>query len=127
MDSDPPPFAGAPTRILLVDDDDAVRSTLRKVLERAGYEVEEAATGTEAVAAFDAQCPDVLLSDLVLPAPNGQQLASLCRDSCPDTVLIFMSGYSEEELHRLRIKQVVFMPKPIEAGPLLRTLERLLR
>jgi CheY-like chemotaxis protein len=125
--SSPGPQAGHPSRhVLLVDDDDAVRDVLRKVLLAAGYRVTEAATGTEAVAAFEQQCPDILLTDLVLPPPNGQELASLCRSHCPGTILVFMSGYSEEELHDLDIRQVVFLPKPIEADKLVQSLEQLL-
>jgi CheY-like chemotaxis protein len=85
-------------RILLVEDDDALRGLFASVLRSRAYIVEEASTGDEAVAAFDRQCPDLLLSDLVLPGPNGQELASLCRARCPDTILVFMSGYTAEEL-----------------------------
>lgn len=113
-------------KILLVEDDSPVRVTLRKVLVQAGYEVEEAATGEEAVEAFERDCPDLLLSDLVLPPPNGQELANLCRARCPDTIIVFISGYSEDELHDLDIKQVVFLPKPLEAEKLLKTIGRLL-
>lgn len=113
-------------RILLVDDDPAVRDTLGKVLRKAGYHVDEAASGEVALEAVDRQCPDILLSDLVIPPPNGEQLAALSRQHCPDTILIFMSGYSEDELHELDIKQVVFLPKPLEADALLETVERLL-
>lgn len=111
--------------ILLVEDEVAVRDLLARVLRSKGYVVEEAATGTEAVQAFTRSCPDLLLSDLVLPGPNGQQLASLCRASCPDTMLAFMSGYSAEELHELDIRQVVFIQKPIQPADLLTLVEGL--
>lgn len=113
-------------RILLVDDDPAVRDTLGKVLRRAGYDVEDAGSGEAALEAIGRQCPEVLLSDLVIPPPNGEQLAALSREHCPDTILIFMSGYSEDELHDLDIKQVVFLPKPIEPPDLVDTVQRLL-
>ncbi|NIP82035.1 MAG: response regulator, partial [Gemmatimonadetes bacterium] len=96
---DSSPADEAARRILLVDDDDGLRGMLHAALTRAGYDVDEASTGDEAIAAFEERCPDVLLSDLVLPGPNGQELASRCRRVCPETLLIFMSGYSEEELH----------------------------
>jgi CheY-like chemotaxis protein len=112
-------------RILLVEDDNALRRLFAEVLRSRGYAVEQASTGDEALAALDRQCPDLLLSDLVLPGPNGQELASLCRARCPDTILVFMSGYTAEELHDLAITQVVFIPKPISPGDLLSTLERL--
>jgi two-component system, cell cycle sensor histidine kinase and response regulator CckA len=114
-----------PRRILLVEDDDALRRLFAGVLRSRGYVVEEASTGDEAVAAFDRQCPDLLLSDLVLPGPNGQELASLCRARCPEAILVFMSGYTAEELHELAITQVVFIPKPITPLDLVATLERL--
>ena len=62
----------------------------------------------------------------MIPPPNGQQLAALCREHCPDMLLVFISGYSEEELHDLEIKQVVFLPKPIEVDELRETIARLL-
>jgi CheY-like chemotaxis protein len=108
-----------------VEDDDALRRLFAGVLRSNGYVVEEASTGDEAVAAFDRQCPDLLLSDLVLPGPNGQELASLCRARCPEAILVFMSGYTAEELHDLAITQVVFIPKPISPVELVATLERL--
>lgn len=116
---------GRARRILIVDDDKPIRAMLMKALAAHGYVVEQAATGGEAVEAFGRSCPDILLSDLVLPGPNGQELANLCRARCPDTILVFMSGYSEEELQRLEITQVVFLPKPIAPNALVRTLDRL--
>jgi CheY-like chemotaxis protein len=112
-------------RILLVEDDHALRRLFATALRSSGYVVEEASTGDEAVTAFDRECPDLLLSDLVLPGPNGQELASLCRSRCPDTILVFMSGYTAQELHDLAITQVVFIPKPISPNDLIPTLERL--
>ena len=117
---------GEARRILLVDDDPAVRLTLGKALRRGGYDVDEAADGEEALASVERACPDLLVSDLVIPPPNGQQLAALCREQCPEIPLIFISGYSEDELHDLDIKQVVFLPKPIEPAELLKAVERLL-
>ena len=99
---------------------------LRKGLEAAGYQVAEAATGEEAREEYTRHCPHVLLADLVLPGLNGQELATACRRHCPGTILIFMSGYSEEELQRLEIRQVVFLPKPVLPRELTSTLDRLL-
>ena len=113
-------------RILIAEDDEPLRRMLRKALTAAGYDVDDVATGDAARDSYTRRCPDVLLADLVLPGLNGQELASGCRDHCPDTILIFMSGYSEDELHRLDIKQVVFLPKPISPSDLVRTLDRLL-
>jgi DNA-binding response OmpR family regulator len=113
-------------RILIAEDDESLRAMLRKALVSAGFQVEDVASGDEAREAYMRGCPHVFLADLVLPGLNGQQLATECRMHCPNTILIFMSGYSEDELHRLDIKQVVFMPKPIAPWDLVRTLDRLL-
>jgi DNA-binding response OmpR family regulator len=126
--NEPAPEAaeGGKRRVLLVDDDEGLRGMLYTALGKAGFEVEQASTGDEAIAAFGRRCPDLLLSDLVLPGPNGQELASRCREICPDAILVFMSGYSEDELHRLNITQVVFIPKPISPKDLVDILNRLL-
>lgn len=113
-------------RILVADDDRGLREMLHQALTAAGYEVEAVADGDEARDAYRRQCPDLLLADLVMPGLNGQELAAGCREECPDTVLVFMSGYSEEELQSLEIRQVVFLPKPISPRDLIRTLDRLL-
>lgn len=113
-------------RILIAEDDDPLRAMLRKALVTAGFRVDAVATGDEARQAYERSCPDVLLADLVLPGLNGQELAAACRARCPETIMIFMSGYSADELHRLDIKQVVFLPKPISPSDLVRTLDRLL-
>ncbi len=114
-------------RILLADDDDSVREMLRRALTVAGFEVEAVADGDDARDAYRRRCPNVLLADLVMPGVNGQELAAGCRDACPETVLIFMSGYTEHELQRLDIRQVVFIPKPISTHDLVGTIRQLLR
>lgn len=114
-------------RILLADDDDRLRQMLAHALTAGGFEVEAVADGDAAREAYLRQCPDVLLADLVMPGLNGQQLAAGCRETCPETILVFMSGYTEDELQRLEIRQVVFIPKPLSPRDLIRTLRLLLR
>ena len=114
------------SRILIAEDDEPLRHLLRKALTAAGFQVDDVATGHAAREAYEANCPDVLLADLVLPGLNGQELANACRQQCPEIIMIFMSGYSEDELHRLDIKQVVFLPKPLEIMDLVETLDHLL-
>jgi two-component system, cell cycle sensor histidine kinase and response regulator CckA len=112
--------------ILVVEDDDALRVFFAKTLRSRGYDVEEASTGWEAMEAFERGCPDLLLADLIIPGPNGQELANACRERCPETVLVFVSGHTAEKLQELAITQVVFLPKPLARKTLLQTIERLL-
>lgn len=116
----------APAHVMVVDDDDALRNMLHKALTHSGYRVESFGTGDLALEACRTECPDVLVSDLVMPGLNGQELAAAVRRECPGTILIFMSGYSEDELRDLDIRQVVFLPKPVSPRELKVTLERLL-
>lgn len=58
-------------RILVVEDEEEYRKLLRRVLEKAGYEMLEAATGAEALALFSAHEPDLILLDVVLPDMLG--------------------------------------------------------
>lgn len=111
---------------MLVDDDDALRHMLHKALGHVGYRVASFGSGDEALEACRQECPDILVSDLVMPGLNGQELASAVRAQCPKAILIFMSGYSEDELRELDIRQVVFLPKPVSPKLLQETVARLL-
>lgn len=79
-------------RILLVEDDDAVRGILRKALVSAGYEVEEAADGDLAVAAYRRQRSDVVITDLVMPQKDGLAAIIELRRLDPAVKIIAMSG-----------------------------------
>ncbi len=96
----PSPHAAPPRgteTILLVEDEDAVRKVARLVLESRGYHVLEAANGVEAldVARRHAGGIDLLLSDLVMPRMNGQQLAERLAVESPDIRVLLMSGYPD--------------------------------
>ena len=58
-------------RILVIDDENLVRTFLRDVLESAGHEVREGANGDEAIAAFGEFKPDILIVDLIMPEQDG--------------------------------------------------------
>lgn len=114
-------------RILVAEDDDVLRRMLSRALTKAGFHVEAVSDGNAARDAYLRECPDVLVADLVMPGINGQELAAACRNHCERTVLVFMSGYSEEELQELEIRQVVFIPKPLSPRDLIDLLDRLLQ
>ena len=83
--------------ILLVEDEDAVRNVARLVLESRGYRVLEAANGVEGleIARQHAGTIDLLLSDLVMPRMNGQQLAERLAAESPAVRVLLMSGYPD--------------------------------
>ena len=79
-------------RILLVEDDDAVRVTLRRSLEAAGHEVEDAPNGEVALAAYRRRASDVVVTDLVMPEKNGLEMIMELRRLDPAVKIIAMSG-----------------------------------
>lgn len=78
--------------ILLVDDDAALRRTLRAMLERAGYAVVEAGDGDQAMASFTADRPDLVLTDIIMPNREGVETIRDLRAHDPSVPIIAMSG-----------------------------------
>ena len=81
-------------RILLAEDEDAMRSYLARALENAGYHVVAVSCGTEALPHLAAQRFDLLLSDIVMPEMDGIELAQRCAEISPDTKVIFITGFA---------------------------------
>lgn len=84
--------------ILVVEDEELVRSMARRTLEREGYRVFEAANGIEGLAAALrlGEELDLLLTDIVMPEMGGRELASKLREARPEVSILFMSGYTHE-------------------------------
>ena len=81
--------------MLLVDDDDAVRATVRRFLEREGLAVTDVRGGREALAAWDAAggAVDVLVTDALMPEMDGLALAAALRARRPALPVVVMSGH----------------------------------
>jgi PAS domain S-box-containing protein len=90
------PVDGQGRRILLVDDEAALRTALAKVLEQHDFDVTAVSSAPEALRALDAGAFDILVSDVVMPTMSGVQLAAHVRADRPDLPIVLMSGYSEE-------------------------------
>ncbi|MCA9630761.1 MAG: response regulator [Myxococcales bacterium] len=87
--------AGGSERLLLVDDDDAVRKTLVAVLRGAGYQVLQAADGVEALELLIREQGDLdlVVSDVVMPRMNGPEFVARARARFPDLRVLYMSGF----------------------------------
>lgn len=81
-------------RILLAEDEDAMRSYLARALENAGYDVVAVGCGTEALPHLATQNFDLLLSDIVMPEMDGIELAQRCAELSPHTKVIFITGFA---------------------------------
>ena len=79
-------------RILLIEDDEPLRDTLRKTFVRAGYEVDEAPNGKAAVQAYRRVRSDVVVTDIVMPEKEGLEVISELRRLAPGVKIIAISG-----------------------------------
>jgi two-component system chemotaxis response regulator CheY len=79
-------------RILLIEDDEALRSILRMSLEKMGHAVTEAGNGREAIRIFKKTSPDLVLTDLIMPEIEGLEAIRAMRRAQPELKIIAMSG-----------------------------------
>ncbi|HEY6158832.1 MAG TPA: PAS domain S-box protein [Gemmatimonadales bacterium] len=116
--------------ILLAEDDATVRTVVREALERLGYTVLEAANAEAAIQAGERhQGPiHLLLTDVVMPAQSGGQLAARLRRARPEMRVLFMSGYPDDAVVRGSKTQpgVTYLQKPFGRDSLARTVRRAL-
>lgn len=121
--------AGSET-VLLVDDNDVVRSAIKGCLQMNGYTVLEARHGQEALKVWDSHTDPIhlLITDVVMPFMNGQQLAQVLNSRYPDLKILFLSGYAGEEImpDQLTIPGAEFLNKPISMEILMRKIRELL-
>ena len=78
--------------ILVIDDDQSIREVLRKVLERAGHTVSEAADGKAALRSFAGDPTDVVITDIYMPEMDGIEFLIRVREAFPEARIIAMSG-----------------------------------
>jgi len=113
------PAQKADTRILVVEDDHAVRRIIERGLTRQGYAVVSASTASEAAQLFRLGQPRfaLVVSDVVLPDGTGPQLMASLREDRPDLRVVYMSGYGEEALG-LAGSNETFLKKPFAPADL---------
>jgi hypothetical protein len=105
--------------VLITEDEDAIRALSRRVLEREGYTVLEARDGREAirVAAGYPSRIDLLVTDMVMPNVGGSELFAHLRLLRPDMRVLFVSGYTDDDIIRrgLKDEKSAFLQKPFTA------------
>lgn len=116
---------GGTERILVVEDEPAVRQLTCRLLRRYGYEIFEAESGAAALAVWNEhwQQIDLLLTDLVMPGGlSGRELAQLCKAQKSELKVIYTSGYSTdfESLESSLQEDFHFLPKPYQFSNLAR-------
>nr|HEX4318478.1 GAF domain-containing protein [Kofleriaceae bacterium] len=126
---EPLPHRGSET-ILLVEDEEAVRTMVKTVLQRRGYCVITAGDGESAIDASEEYSGPIhlLLTDVVMPRMHGPDLARELALSRPEMRVLFVSGYTDDSVLRHGIEEggVHFLQKPITAGVLTTRIRELL-
>ena len=108
--------------ILLVEDEDGLRSLNARGLRSRGYSVIEAANGVEAIEALAEKdgAVDLVVSDVVMPEMDGPTMLKEMRAKNPDLKIIFVSGYAEDAFEKSlpENQQFAFLPKPFTLAQL---------
>ena len=102
-------------RIMLVEDEDAVRTFSTRALTNKGYQVLGAESGEAALKLLETQdvkTIDLLITDVMMPGMDGPTMAQKIRELSPDLKIIFISGYTEDKLKDSMGKGIFFLPKP---------------
>lgn len=119
-------------RILVVDDEELIVTTIKTIFIAYGYDAEVALSGEEAIAKARAVSPDLLLCDVKLPGLNGFEAALEIKEFCPQCHLLFFSAYVDAEylvqdfgkIFAERGYPMELLPKPVHPTTLLRTVEK---
>jgi two-component system cell cycle sensor histidine kinase/response regulator CckA len=116
--------------VLLVEDEAAVREATKRMLRKYGFNVIEAKHGQDALLLWEREgkSVDVVLTDVVMPAMGGAELARTLRESNPSLRVVFMSGYTQGTLELSSMDEAAtrFLPKPFTADQLVGTLRDLI-
>jgi PAS domain S-box-containing protein len=115
--------AGTGRRVLIVDDDEAVRTVLAREVARLGH-IAEAGDAAHAVAKVHATRFDVLLTDVVMPHLSGMELAELMRKSQPWLEVIYMTGYAAPDLDKPIPPGAAVLRKPMTTASLAQALKQ---
>ena len=112
-------------RILLAEDEEAMRTYLERALTNAGYEVSSVDRGTEAIPLLESEHFDLLLSDIVMPEMDGIELAQRCAEISPRTKVMFITGFAAVSLRASREQpHAKVLSKPFHLRDLVLEVER---
>ncbi len=116
-------------RVLLVEDEAAVREGVRRILVGAGYDVLEAEDGAAALQLLraDGDGVDLLLTDIAMPALDGRQLARETRTARPGLPILLMSGYTDPDGLGRELPGIALLQKPLDAAALVEAVRAAMR
>lgn len=127
------PASQAPKRILIVDDNQDILSFMQAALEKAGYDVQTASEGAQALALQTKRLADLLITDIFMPGQDGIETLHECKTRFPQTRIVVMSagGGSGRKLDYLPAAALIgadaTLRKPFDVDQLLDTVRKVLQ
>jgi DNA-binding NtrC family response regulator len=118
----------AKNKILVVDDEDALRTVLSAELEGEGYQVTTAADGQEAINVLTSTGFDLILLDIKMPNVDGFEVLKFVKEKHPKTKVIMLTGFADlkNAIESKKLGAEDFVSKPYDLVDLLTTVERVL-
>jgi DNA-binding response OmpR family regulator len=116
-------------RILVVDDEETIRTTVKAILEDEGYIVDTASTGAEAISKTEKTSYNIALLDIRLPDMEGVELLRLLKDPVPKTRKIMVTGFPsmQNAITAVNRKADAYLIKPVDIEKLLETIKEQLK
>jgi len=113
-------------RILIVDDEDYMREVVRQALERADFEVDEAADGNSAISMLRQYPYNVIVTDIRLPGLTGDKILEEALSLFPETIVILMTGFGniQSAVEAMRKGAYDYLPKPFQLDELVVRVEK---
>ena len=121
-------MSGTAPLVHLVDDDDAFRTALTRLLQAAGYAVRSYASAGDFLIARPVDAPGCLLLDIRMPGPSGLELQAALRDQGNSLPIVFLTGHGDipASVRAMKAGAIDFLEKPVEREPLLRAVREAL-
>jgi CheY-like chemotaxis protein len=117
--------------ILVVDDERVIADTIAEILNDSGFEATPIYSGDAAIKVIQENCPDVVLTDVVMPGINGVEVAKFVADTCSDTKVLLFSGQAAVSEFLLRANEsghsFEVLAKPLHPNELIEKLRGLKR
>jgi DNA-binding response OmpR family regulator len=112
-------------KILVVDDEETVCHSIKKVLSRKGYAVSQALTVEDALRLIQEMSFELVITDLMIPGTSGLELLQIIRDRYPELEVIMITGYAsiESAVKATRLGAAAYLPKPFTPEELTRITE----
>jgi DNA-binding NtrC family response regulator len=115
-------------KILVVDDEENVCQSIKKVLSRKGYDVSQALTVDDAVKLIKEMTFDLVITDMMIPGTSGLELLQIIRDHYPELEVIMITGYAsiESAVSATKLGATAYLPKPFTPDELTKVTENTL-